>query len=58
MKMPLPTEDVQRLEDQIGQLIRIVANLNERLHAVESASAEAPQKAAETAETVSAAPMA
>lgn len=55
MKMHLPTEDVQRLEDQIGQLIRIVANLNERLHAVESASAEALQKTAGTASAGSAA---
>ncbi|AXI01166.1 hypothetical protein DV702_16430 [Sporosarcina sp. PTS2304] len=29
-------EDVQRLEKQIGQLIRIIANLNERLNYLET----------------------
>lgn len=31
-----PLEEIQRLEDQIGQLIRIIANLNERLNIIES----------------------
>lgn len=31
-----PQEDVQRLENQVGQLIRMIANLNERLHMLET----------------------
>ncbi|MDV6378245.1 hypothetical protein ORD22_08285 [Sporosarcina sp. GW1-11] len=29
-------EDIQRLESQVGQLVRIIANLNERLNYLES----------------------
>ncbi|WP_158233493.1 hypothetical protein [Sporosarcina sp. P29] len=29
-------QDIQRLEDQIGQLIRIIANLNERINYLET----------------------
>ncbi|WP_143560553.1 hypothetical protein [Sporosarcina sp. P13] len=29
-------EDIQRLESQVGQLVRIIANLNERLNYLET----------------------
>ncbi|MBY0221108.1 MULTISPECIES: hypothetical protein [Sporosarcina] len=29
-------DDIQRLENQVGQLIRIIANLNERLNYLET----------------------
>lgn len=29
-------QDIERLEDQVGQLIRIIANLNERINYLET----------------------
>ncbi|WP_198166162.1 MULTISPECIES: hypothetical protein [Sporosarcina] len=29
-------QDIERLEDQLGQLIRIIANLNERINYLET----------------------
>ncbi|WP_301107071.1 hypothetical protein [Sporosarcina sp.] len=33
---PVSQQDIQRLETQVGQLIRIIANLNERLNYLET----------------------